>query len=145
MGCRVNQQLDLLNTLQSYMLLSQTPRCGGHRRSQMTQMPPSTNTMNPVVVSYLATSRLGSLPSAFEAFSQVKTCWCWLVLACSDVELNWHAQMLVCIGMPKCRVYWHTQILMCVQCFATTAPAHLAALEHMLLHASSQVQPCSPL
>ena len=64
-GHRANQQMELLNTLQSYMLTPQVPRCGGFRRSQETQMPPSTNTMNPLVVSYLASSRLGSLPAAF--------------------------------------------------------------------------------
>ncbi|DBB11594.1 TPA: hypothetical protein ACH3X3_006985 [Trebouxia sp. C0006] len=67
------QQVDLLNSLQSYMLTPRTP-CGhaSRLREQQQQQTPhlSTSTMNPVVMSYLASSRLSSLPASFDVFAQ---------------------------------------------------------------------------
>ena len=73
--CRAYQQVDLLNSLQSYMLTPRTP-CGhaSRLREQQQQQTPhlSTSTMNPVVMSYLASSRLSSLPASFDVFAQVR-------------------------------------------------------------------------
>ncbi|DBA89238.1 TPA: hypothetical protein ACH3X1_016383 [Trebouxia sp. C0004] len=68
------QQVDLLNSLQSYMLTPRTP-CGhaSRLREQQQQQQTShlsTSTMNPVVMSYLASSRLSSLPASFDVFAQ---------------------------------------------------------------------------
>lgn len=76
LSCRAYQQVDLLNSLQSFMLTSRTPCGHASRVSQELQQhqPVShliTDTMNPVVMSYLASSRLSSLPASFAVFAQV--------------------------------------------------------------------------
>ncbi len=89
MPCRAYQQVDLLNSLQSYMLTPRTP-CGhaSRLREQQQQTPHlSTSTMNPVVMSYLASSRLSSLPASYDVFAQVRNHarLCFLVCV-SDVR-----------------------------------------------------------
>ena len=69
--CRASQQLDLLSSLQSFMLAPQVSRCGGHAHIRELQTPSVTSSMTPLVVSYLASARLASLPTAFDGFSQV--------------------------------------------------------------------------
>ena len=86
MPCRAYQQVELLNSLQSYMLTPHTP-CGHASRlreqQQQQQQTPhlSTSTMNPVVMSYLASNRLSSLPASFDVFAQVRNhaCLCFLI------------------------------------------------------------------
>jgi len=85
MPCRAYQQVDLLNSLQSYMLTPRTP-CGhaSRLREQQQQQTPhlSTSTMNPAVMSYLASSRLSSLPASFDVFAQVRNQPCPCCLTC---------------------------------------------------------------
>ena len=69
--CRAYQQVDLLNSLQSYMLTPRTP-CGHASRLKEQTPHLSTSTMNPMVMSYLASSRLSSLPASFDIFAQVR-------------------------------------------------------------------------
>lgn len=46
-------------------------RCGGHAKLSELQTPTVTSSMTPLVVSYLASARLGYLPTAFDGFNQV--------------------------------------------------------------------------
>ena len=54
------------------MLAPRTP-CGHAARAMGAQQAPRliTSTMNPSVMSYLASSRLSSLPASFDVFAQV--------------------------------------------------------------------------
>lgn len=70
--CRADQQVDLLNSLQNYMMTPRSP-CGHAKRASELQQAPHlvTSTMNPIVMSYLASSRLPSVASSFSIFTQV--------------------------------------------------------------------------
>lgn len=81
LSCRAYQQVDLLNSLQSFMLTPRSPCGHASRVSQALQQQQPvphlvTDTMNPVVMSYLASSRLTSLPASFAVFGQVSMSVC---------------------------------------------------------------------
>ncbi|KAL3160626.1 hypothetical protein ABBQ32_010550 [Trebouxia sp. C0010 RCD-2024] len=68
---RAEQQVELLNSLQSYVLTPRSP-CGHAKSARQPQQAPHlvTSTMHPMVVSYMASSRFPSILSSFDMFTQ---------------------------------------------------------------------------